>query len=127
MGFSHRVYKNMDPRAAIMRETCHEVLTELGLETIRSSSWQWRWKNRTGRPYFIEAQAVPERRFLPGIVLSAIGIPVSMFTRSCAGPYRGLDLALDRNDCRSGHEDRPSASAVHRCTNRDYVALEKRK
>jgi len=44
MGFGHRVYKNFDPRARLMQETCREVLGELGLENDRSSSWQWRWR-----------------------------------------------------------------------------------
>ncbi len=50
MGFGHRVYKNYDPRAKLMRETCYEVLDELGLRaTTRCSSWRWRWRRSRSR------------------------------------------------------------------------------
>jgi citrate synthase len=44
MGFGHRVYKNFDPRAKIMQQTCHEVLAELGIRTSRCWTWPWRWR-----------------------------------------------------------------------------------
>lgn len=81
MGFGHRVYKNYDPRAKVMRETCHEVLKAVGaqhdpifklameLERIALSD-----------PYFIEKKLYPNVDFYSGITLSAIGIPANMFT-----------------------------------------------
>ena len=62
MGFGHRVYKNFDPRAKVMAETAHEVLTELGLEN------------------FVKRKLYPNVDFYSGLILKAIGIPTSMFT-----------------------------------------------
>jgi citrate synthase len=81
MGFGHRVYKNFDPRAVVMRETCHEVLTALGhtddplfnialkLEKIALED-----------DYFIEKKLYPNVDFYSGIILRAIGIPTNMYT-----------------------------------------------
>ncbi|AXK38116.1 citrate synthase [Crenobacter cavernae] len=81
MGFGHRVYKNMDPRAAIMRETCYEVLTELGLENDPKFKLAMKLEKLALEDnYFIERKLYPNVDFYSGIVLSALGIPVSMFT-----------------------------------------------
>ena len=81
MGFGHRVYKNMDPRAKIMRETCHEVLNELGLHDDPKFKLAMALeKIALEDPYFIERKLYPNVDFYSGIVLSALGIPVSMFT-----------------------------------------------
>jgi len=81
MGFGHRVYKNYDPRARIMQETCHKVLNELGikddplldiaveLERIALSD-----------DYFIEKKLYPNVDFYSGITLKALGFPTTMFT-----------------------------------------------
>lgn len=81
MGFGHRVYKNYDPRAAVLRKSCHEVLNALGhhheplldiaiaLEEIALSD-----------SYFIEKKLFPNVDFYSGIILQAMGIPTSMFT-----------------------------------------------
>ena len=81
MGFGHRVYKNMDPRAAIMKKTCDEVLRELGLENDPKFKLAMELeKIALNDPYFIENKLYPHVDFYSGIVLSALGIPVSMFT-----------------------------------------------
>ncbi|KUM02121.1 citrate (Si)-synthase [Chromobacterium subtsugae] len=81
MGFGHRVYKNMDPRAAIMKQTCDEVLKELGLgDSPKFKLAMELEKIALNDPYFIERKLYPNVDFYSGIVLSAIGIPVSMFT-----------------------------------------------
>ena len=81
MGFGHRVYKNMDPRAAIMKTTCDEVLKELGLgDSPKFKLAMELEKIALNDPYFIERKLYPNVDFYSGIVLSAIGIPVSMFT-----------------------------------------------
>lgn len=81
MGFGHRVYKNMDPRAAIMKTTCDEVLRELGLENDPKFKLAMELeKIALNDPYFIEKKLYPNVDFYSGIVLSALGIPVSMFT-----------------------------------------------
>ncbi|WP_434778685.1 citrate synthase [Neisseria sp. Ec49-e6-T10] len=81
MGFGHRVYKNMDPRAAIMRTTCYEVLSELGLQDDPKFKLAMKLEEIALQdPYFTERKLYPNVDFYSGIVLSAIGIPVSMFT-----------------------------------------------
>ena len=81
MGFGHRVYRNMDPRAAIMKQTCDEVLNELGLhDDPRFKLAMELERIALNDPYFIEKKLYPNVDFYSGIVLSALGIPVSMFT-----------------------------------------------
>jgi len=81
MGFGHRVYKNMDPRASVMRETCHEVLKEQGLENDKLFKLALELeKIALNDPYFIERRLYPNVDFYSGIVLRAIGIPANMFT-----------------------------------------------
>ena len=81
MGFGHRVYKNMDPRAKIMKETCDEVLNELGLHDDPKFKLAMALeKIALEDPYFVERKLYPNVDFYSGIVLSALGIPVSMFT-----------------------------------------------
>lgn len=81
MGFGHRVYRNMDPRAAIMKTTCDEVLRELGLQDDPKFKLAMELeKIALNDPYFIEKKLYPNVDFYSGIVLSALGIPVSMFT-----------------------------------------------
>ncbi len=81
MGFGHRVYKNMDPRASIMKQTCDEVLNELGLHNDPKFKLAMELeKIALSDPYFIEKKLYPNVDFYSGIVLSALGIPVSMFT-----------------------------------------------
>ncbi|QMT39587.1 citrate synthase [Neisseria shayeganii] len=81
MGFGHRVYKNMDPRAAIMKQTCDEVLGELGLQDSPKFKLAMELeKIALNDPYFVERKLYPNVDFYSGIVLSALGIPVSMFT-----------------------------------------------
>jgi citrate synthase len=81
MGFGHRVYKNHDPRAKLMRETCHEVLNELGLHNDRLFKLAIALeKIATEDEYFVERKLYPNVDFYSGIVQRALGIPVSMFT-----------------------------------------------
>jgi len=81
MGFGHRVYKNMDPRAAVMRETCYEVLKELGLENNKLFELAMELERvALSDSYFIEHKLYPNVDFYSGIVLRALGIPVNMFT-----------------------------------------------
>ncbi len=81
MGFGHRVYKNMDPRAAVMRETCYEVLKELKLENNKLFELAMELeKTALSDQYFIDHKLYPNVDFYSGIVLRALGIPVNMFT-----------------------------------------------
>ena len=81
MGFGHRVYKNFDPRAKLMRKVCYEVLTELGLENDRLFKLAMELeKIALEDPYFVEKKLYPNVDFYSGIVQKALGIPTSMFT-----------------------------------------------
>ena len=81
MGFGHRVYKNMDPRASVMRQTCYEVLKELKLENNKLFELAMELERTAlSDPYFIERKLYPNVDFYSGIVLRALGIPTNMFT-----------------------------------------------
>ncbi len=81
MGFGHRVYKNFDPRATVMRETCHEVLQALGCEKDPLFELALALEKIAREdPYFVEKKLYPNVDFYSGIILKAIGIPSSMFT-----------------------------------------------
>jgi citrate synthase len=81
MGFGHRVYKNYDPRAKLMRETCHEVLQELGLQDDPLFKLAMALeKVALEDEYFVSRKLYPNVDFYSGIVQSALGIPVSLFT-----------------------------------------------
>ena len=81
MGFGHRVYKNFDPRAKLMRETCHEVLNELGLHDDPLFKLAMALeKVALEDEYFVSRKLYPNVDFYSGIVQSALGIPVSLFT-----------------------------------------------
>lgn len=81
MGFGHRVYRNMDPRAAIMRKTCHEVLNELGLHDDPMFKLAMELERiALEDDYFVSRKLYPNVDFYSGIVMRAMGIPNSMFT-----------------------------------------------
>jgi len=81
MGFGHRVYKNMDPRAAIMRQTCHQVLDELGLHDDPMFKLALKLEQiALEDDYFVSKKLYPNVDFYSGIVMRAMGIPNSMFT-----------------------------------------------
>jgi citrate synthase len=81
MGFGHRVYKNHDPRATLMRETCHEVLESLGLENDPLFKLAMTLeKIALEDEYFVARKLYPNVDFYSGIVQRAIGIPVPLFT-----------------------------------------------
>jgi citrate synthase len=81
MGFGHRVYKNYDPRAAVMRKSCHEVLDELGIrqEPLLDLAMELE-RIALSDDYFVKKKLFPNVDFYSGIILKAMGIPVSMFT-----------------------------------------------
>ena len=128
MGFGHRVYKNMDPRAAVMRETCYEVLKELKLENdplfkMALALEQIALKD----PYFIERKLYPNVDFYSGIVLRALGIPTNMFTvifavgRTIGWISQWNEMIADK-DQKIGRPRQLYMGA----TRRDYVAMKKR-
>lgn len=81
MGFGHRVYKNFDPRAKLMRETCHEVLNELGLHDDPLFKLAVALeKIALEDEYFVQKKLYPNVDFYSGIVQRALGIPTQLFT-----------------------------------------------
>ena len=81
MGFGHRVYKNYDPRATVMRKSCHEVLDELGKrdEPLLDLAMELE-RIALEDEYFVERKLFPNVDFYSGIILQAMGFPTSMFT-----------------------------------------------
>ncbi len=128
MGFGHRVYKNMDPRANVMRETCYEVLKELKLENDPMFLMALELEQIALRdPYFIERKLYPNVDFYSGIVLRALGIPTNMFTVIFA-VARTIGWVSQWNEMISDSErkiGRPR-QLYQGATQRDYVPLEKR-
>lgn len=128
MGFGHRVYKNMDPRASVMRETCHEVLHELGLENDKLFKLAMELeKVALSDPYFIERKLYPNVDFYSGIVLRALGIPTNMFTVIFAvgrtiGWISQWNEMLDETDRKIGRPRQLYIGAKRR----DYVSVDKR-
>jgi citrate synthase len=81
MGFGHRVYKNYDPRARVMQETMHEVLSEIGHEDDPALQVAVELERiALEDDYFVERKLYPNVDFYSGIVLKALGFPTSMFT-----------------------------------------------
>ena len=79
-GFGHRVYKNYDPRAQVMRKSCHEVLEKLGVNDPLLELAMELEKIALNDSYFIEKKLYPNVDFYSGIILKAMGFPTSMFT-----------------------------------------------
>ncbi|PWG64810.1 citrate synthase [Sediminicurvatus halobius] len=81
MGFGHRVYKNYDPRATIIRKTCHEVLDELGVGNDPQLELAMRLEEiALADDYFVERKLYPNVDFYSGIIYRALGIPTEFFT-----------------------------------------------
>ncbi len=124
MGFGHRVYKHYDPRATVMRETCHNVLKELGIKDDLLDVALELEHIALNDPYFIERKLYPNVDFYSGLILKALGIPISMFTAIFAmartvgwiAHWRemydeGLKIARPRQ-LYNGHQKRTFNSAV---------------
>ncbi|MDP5105172.1 MAG: citrate synthase [Polaribacter sp.] len=80
MGFGHRVYKNFDPRAKIIKATADEVLNDLGVDDPILNIARALEKEALSDPYFVERKLYPNVDFYSGIIYRAMGIPVEMFT-----------------------------------------------
>lgn len=81
MGFGHRVYKNFDPRAKVMQQTCHEVLGELGVDSDPTLQMAQELERiALEDDFFVARRLYPNVDFYSGIILKAIGIPTEMFT-----------------------------------------------
>jgi citrate synthase len=128
MGFGHRVYKNMDPRASVMRETCYEVLKELKLENDKLFALAMELeKTALSDPYFIERKLYPNVDFYSGIVLRALGIPTNMFTvifavaRTIGWVSQWNEMIAD-----TGHKIGRPRQLYRGSVKRDYLPKDKR-
>ena len=127
MGFGHRVYKNFDPRAKVMKESADEVLAELGIESDPLLNIAKRLEEITLQDdYFIEKKLYPNVDFYSGVILKAIGIPTSMFTVIFA-VGRTVGWIAHWNEMISGNYriGRPRQLYTG-YTQRDYVPLDQR-
>jgi len=128
MGFGHRVYKNMDPRASVMRQTCYEVLKERQLENDKLFALAMELERvALNDPYFIERKLYPNVDFYSGIVLRALGIPKNMFTvifalaRTIGWVTQWSEMVGDEEQ-KIGRPRQLYRGAVKR----DYIPVEKR-
>jgi citrate synthase len=80
MGFGHRVYKNFDPRAKIIKKACDDILNKLGVKSRRLEIAKELEEMALKDDYFISRKLYPNVDFYSGIIYEAIGIPVNMFT-----------------------------------------------
>ncbi len=128
MGFGHRVYKNYDPRAKVMRETCYEVLEAVGKKDDPLFKLAMELERIALQdPYFVEKKLYPNVDFYSGITLSAIGIPTNMFTVIFA-LARTVGWVAQWNEMISNpyRLGRPRQLYTGH-TKRDFVPLDKRK
>ena len=115
MGFGHRVYKNYDPRARIVKATADEILDKLGTNDHLLDLAKQLEEVALSDDYFISAQALPERRLLHRADLPRDGLPDPDVHRAVRHrPAARLDRALPGDDPRPGHQDRPPAPGLHR-------------
>lgn len=128
MGFGHRVYKNYDPRAAVMKDTCDKVLKELGVtnDPLLELAMGLEHVALTD-PYFVERKLYPNVDFYSGIILKAMGFPVSMFTVLFAvartvGWVSQWKEMMEESSNRIGRPRQLYTGAAPR----DYVPLDKR-
>ena len=127
MGFGHRVYKNYDPRAKVMRQTCHDVLETLGAQHQPLFKLAMELERiALEDDYFVERKLYPNVDFYSGITLSAIGIPSTMFTVIFA-LARTVGWIAHWNEMMSGpyRIGRPRQLYTG-AAQRDFVPLEKR-
>ena len=127
MGFGHRVYKNFDPRATIIREMCHEVLAELGVNDPMLEVAMRLEEAALKDDYFIQRKLYPNVDFYSGIIYKALGIPTEMFTvmfaiaRTAGWVSHWLEQQTDP-EAKIGRPRQIYTGAA----NRDYVPLAQR-
>ncbi|MDG2321460.1 MAG: citrate synthase [Rhodospirillaceae bacterium] len=128
MGFGHRVYKNYDPRAKIMAETCKEVLDELGVKDNALLDIAIALeKIALEDEYFIEKKLYPNVDFYSGIIFQAMGIPVTMFTALFALARTTGWIAQWNEMVEDPHQKIGRPRQLYTGpTERDYVALDNR-
>jgi len=126
MGFGHRVYKNYDPRATIIRKQCHEVLAELGRKDELLDLAMQLERIALEDEYFVERKLYPNVDFYSGIIYKALNIPTSMFTAmfAIARTVGWVSQWLEQS-AQPGRIGRPR-QVYTGAGERDYVAIDKR-
>jgi citrate synthase len=127
MGFGHRVYKNFDPRAKIIREMTHKVLNELGVDDPMLDVALKLEEAALKDDYFVERKLYPNVDFYSGIIYKALRIPTEMFTVMFAIARTAGWIAhwIEQHEMPGGRIGRPRQVYVG-ATPRDYMALDKR-
>jgi citrate synthase len=125
-GFGHRVYKNFDPRATVIAKACHDVLGELGITDPLLEVAMALEKVALEDDYFIQRRLYPNVDFYSGIILKAMGFPVSMFTALFAVGRTVGWISQWNEQVIDAKINRPR-QLYQGAVNREYVAIEKRK
>ncbi len=127
MGFGHRVYKNFDPRARIIRKMAHEVLEELGVEDPLLEVALKLEQAALEDDYFVERKLYPNVDFYSGIIYKAMGIPTDMFTVmfAIARTAGWISHWIEHHETEGSRIGRPR-QVYTGATPRDYVPLDKR-
>ena len=127
MGFGHRVYKNFDPRAKIIREMCHKVLADLGVNDPLLDVAMKLEEAALKDDYFVQRKLYPNVDFYSGIIYKALGIPVEMFTVmfAIARTAGWVSHWLEQQNDPENRIGRPRQIYTGAAT-RDFVAMDKR-
>ena len=126
MGFGHRVYKNFDPRAKIIKVAADEVLNELGIEDPILDIAKGLEKEALEDPYFVDRKLYPNVDFYSGIIYRALGIPTDMFTPMFAlGRLPGWISQWREMRLRKEPIGRPRQIYIGE-THRNFIPLKKR-
>jgi citrate synthase len=127
MGFGHRVYKNFDPRAKIIRGMCHQVLDELGVNDPLLDVAMKLEEAALQDEYFVERKLYPNVDFYSGIIYKALGIPTEMFTVmfAIARTAGWISHWIEQHETPGGRIGRPRQVYTGPLS-RDYVALDRR-
>ena len=127
MGFGHRVYKNYDPRAKVMQQTCREVLELLGVQNDPLLRMAQKLETiALEDEYFVQRKLYPNVDFYSGIILKAMGIPTDMFTVIFATGRTPGWIAQWNEMISSGYKIGRPRQLYTGPTQRDYVGLDKR-
>ena len=127
MGFGHRVYKNYDPRAKVMQQTCREVLELLGVQNDPLLRMAQKLETiALEDEYFVQRKLYPNVDFYSGIILKAMGIPTDMFTVIFATGRTPGWIAQWNEMIASGYKIGRPRQLYTGPTQRDYVGLDKR-
>ena len=114
MGFGHRVYKNYDPRAAIVKQAVQDVLSRMHKPDPLLDLAMQLEEIALADDYFVSRKLYPNVDFYTGLIYKAMGFPTKMFTVLFAlGPAARVDRSVARDDQRSGYEDWAASAALH--------------